>query len=54
MMNLYFLYNYSKELETGLFAGKPADYAFMLLFCWLATLIISLIFNIYVSDEKFK
>lgn len=39
LMLLYFLYSYSQRLETGYFAGAPADYVFMLLFnalCLLA------------------
>ena len=32
LINLYFLYSYSMRLETGIFAGRPADYAFMLFF----------------------
>ncbi|KAG1697395.1 Derlin-1 [Nymphon striatum] len=35
LINLYFLYNYSVRLETGLFDGRPADYLFMLLFNWV-------------------
>ncbi|CAB3362632.1 Hypothetical predicted protein [Cloeon dipterum] len=42
LINLYFLYNYSLRLETGFFDGHPADYFFMLIFNWLACLIISL------------
>ncbi|KAK5971989.1 Derlin [Trichostrongylus colubriformis] len=32
---LYFLYNYSKNLESGVFSGRPADYLYMLIFNWL-------------------
>jgi len=48
LMNLYFLYNYSLKLETGVFIGRPADYLFMLLFCWLAIVTISLLGSIMV------
>jgi len=37
LINLYFLYSYSMRLETGIFAGRPADYAFMLFFSWLCS-----------------
>jgi len=43
LINLYFLYNYSKMLETGAYAGRPADYLFMLIFNWICCLIIGLI-----------
>ena len=41
-MNLYFLYNYSMRLETGIFDGRPADYLFMLLFSWALAVIVAL------------
>lgn len=31
-MMIYFLYNYSKSVEQGVFDGRPADYLFMLIF----------------------
>lgn len=40
LMNLYFLYSYSTRLETGIFDGKPAEMAFMLIFNWLCLVII--------------
>lgn len=40
LINLYFLYSYSTRLETGVFDGRPADYLFMLIFNWLALVII--------------
>ncbi|XP_070574113.1 derlin-1-like [Ptychodera flava] len=43
LINLYFLYNYSVRLETGVFDGRPADYAFMLIFNWLCLVIIGFI-----------
>ncbi|KAG1697396.1 Derlin-1 [Nymphon striatum] len=46
LINLYFLYNYSVRLETGLFDGRPADYLFMLLFNWVCIVIIGLIAEI--------
>jgi len=42
LINLYFLYNYSLRLETGLFSGRPADYFFMLIFNWICCVIIGL------------
>ncbi|KAB7495933.1 Derlin-1 [Armadillidium nasatum] len=43
LINLYFLYNYSLRLETGMFAGRPADYLFMLLFMWTCCVIVGLL-----------
>nr|XP_022286199.1 derlin-1-like isoform X2 [Crassostrea virginica]XP_022345837.1 derlin-1-like isoform X2 [Crassostrea virginica] len=40
LMNLYFLYSYSTRLETGIFDGKPAEMAFLLIFNWLCLVII--------------
>jgi len=42
LINLYFLYNYSLRLETGIFDGRPADYFFMLIFNWLLSTIVAL------------
>lgn len=46
LINLYFLYNYSVRLETGLFSGRPADYIFMLSFNWISAVIVGLFMNI--------
>jgi len=46
LINLYFMYNYSLRLETGIFSGRPADYAFMLMFLWICAVIIGLLMNI--------
>ncbi|CAG9821277.1 unnamed protein product [Phaedon cochleariae] len=43
LINLYFLYNYSRRLEEGAFAGKPADYLFLLIFNWICCIILGLI-----------
>ena len=43
LINLFFLYNYSLRLETGLFSGRPADYLFMLIFNWICCVIIGLL-----------
>lgn len=51
MLNMYFLYNYSVRLEQGLFAGRPADYFFLLLFNWATLVIIALAFNIWMLME---
>ncbi|XP_046652589.1 derlin-1-like [Daphnia pulicaria] len=51
LINLYFLYNYSLQLETGLFNGRPADYFFMLLFNWICCVIIGLLADFpYLMD----
>eukprot|EP00056_Hartaetosiga_gracilis_P008863 m.127390 g.127390 ORF g.127390 m.127390 type:complete len:248 (-) comp13008_c0_seq1:3014-3757(-) len=40
LINLYFLYSYSKQLETGIFAQKTADYVYMILVIWLVLLLV--------------
>lgn len=45
LINLYFLYNYSLRLETGIFARSPADYLFMLLFNWFCAVVVGLFMN---------
>ncbi|CAH1987543.1 unnamed protein product [Acanthoscelides obtectus] len=42
LINLYFLYNYSRRLEEGAYAGKPADYLFMLLFNWSCCIVLGI------------
>ncbi|XP_022119108.1 derlin-1 [Pieris rapae] len=42
LINCYFLYSYSQRLESGMFAGKPADYFYMLLFNWLCCVLLGL------------
>ena len=42
LINLYFLYNYSLRLETGIFDGRPADYFFMLVFAWICSVTVAL------------
>lgn len=37
-----FLYQYSNMLETSLFANRRADYVWMLILFWLATLLVSI------------
>ncbi|VVC98956.1 derlin-1 [Leptidea sinapis] len=46
LINCYFLYNYSERLESGMFAGKPADYFYMLLFNWACCVVIGLLVNL--------
>jgi len=48
LINLYFLINYSKLLETGVFATRPADYALLLLFNWVMCLIAGIFMNMMV------
>jgi len=45
LINLYFLVNYSKLLENGEFAQRPADYLFMLLINWTTSVIAALFMN---------
>lgn len=46
LMNLYFLYSYSKRLEEGFFSGRQADYIFMLLFNWIALVGVGMAFGL--------
>ncbi|CAB3229734.1 unnamed protein product [Arctia plantaginis] len=48
LINCYFLYNYSQRLETGMFAGKPADYLYMLLFNWFCCVVIGLLVGLMI------
>ncbi|XP_027204081.1 derlin 1 [Dermatophagoides pteronyssinus] len=48
LINLYFLYQYSKNLETSEFVGKPADYLFMLIFNWSSLVLMAVFMNIYL------
>lgn len=48
LINLFFLYNYSLRLETGIFIGRPADYVFMLLFCWICCVVVALLGSVMV------
>jgi len=46
LMNLFFLYNYSVRLEKDIFGRQPADYAFLLIFIWLASTVLALFMDI--------
>lgn len=39
LINLYLIYNYSKRLELGSFAGRSADYVFMMIFNWISIVV---------------
>ncbi|XP_076370492.1 derlin 1 [Tachypleus tridentatus] len=52
LMNLYFLYNYSIRLETGIFTGRPADYLFLLLFNWICIVIVSLLIDMMLLMDS--
>uniref|UniRef100_A0A0R3RZ64 Derlin n=1 Tax=Elaeophora elaphi TaxID=1147741 RepID=A0A0R3RZ64_9BILA len=51
LLMLYFMYNYSRGTETGLFDGRPADYLFMLIFNWIVCTIICLAAGVYFLLE---
>ncbi|WKX89069.1 hypothetical protein Q1695_008598 [Nippostrongylus brasiliensis] len=51
LLMLYFLYNYSKNLETGVFSGRPADYLYMLMFNWLVCTGICMAAGVYFLLE---
>jgi derlin-1 len=46
LLNIYFLYNYSTQLETGVFDGRPADYLFLLLFNWICLVLVALMIGL--------
>lgn len=48
LINLYFLYQYSKNLEIGEFSGRPADYLFMLIINWASLVLMATFMNIYL------
>jgi len=48
LINCYFLYSYSLQLETGVFEGRPADYLFLLMFNWLCLVIIGFLVPLYL------
>ncbi|CAH0550061.1 unnamed protein product [Brassicogethes aeneus] len=51
LLNLYFLYNYSRRLEESTFAGRPSDYCFMLVFNAICCIIFAFFMNIlYLMD----
>ncbi|RIA98104.1 Der1-like family-domain-containing protein [Glomus cerebriforme] len=48
---LYFLYYYSREIETSKFSGKTADYVFFLLFEALTILILGWFFGLALFNQ---
>uniref|UniRef100_A0A914MLJ6 Derlin n=1 Tax=Meloidogyne incognita TaxID=6306 RepID=A0A914MLJ6_MELIC len=51
LLMCYFLYNYSKDTETSVYDGRPADYLFMLIFNWICCVIICFVSEIYFLLE---
>lgn len=51
LITLYFLYSYSSRLESGAFANRTADYAFLVLFSWAVAVILALAFEIRILFE---
>lgn len=51
LITLYFLYSYSSRLETGVFAGRQADYAYLVLFTWSIAVILALALQIMIIFE---
>eukprot|EP00045_Choanoeca_perplexa_P002014 m.22671 g.22671 ORF g.22671 m.22671 type:complete len:245 (-) comp11279_c0_seq1:187-921(-) len=45
LINLYFLYNYSNNLEKGLFDRRTADYVFMITIEWIILLVVAFFMN---------
>jgi len=46
LMNLYFLYSYSTQLESDFYQGRPAEYLFALMFMWLCSVVLSCVLEI--------
>lgn len=51
LLMCYFLYTYSKELESSHFDGHPADYLFMLIFNWIFSTIVCFFAEVYFLLE---
>ncbi|CAD5209015.1 unnamed protein product [Bursaphelenchus xylophilus] len=51
LLTIYFLYTYSKSIETSLFSQRPADYVFMLFFSWVCAVFIGFAFGMYFLLE---
>ncbi|EJW83128.1 derlin-1 [Wuchereria bancrofti] len=51
LLMLYFMYNYSRSIETGVFDGRPADYLSMLIFNWIICTVICLAAGVYFLLE---
>ncbi|KAI9592167.1 Der1-like family-domain-containing protein [Syncephalis fuscata] len=51
LMNLYFIHQHSMELETVTFAGRPADYAFFLIFCGITSLTGAVLLDLVVLSD---
>ncbi|KAI6208019.1 Derlin [Aphelenchoides besseyi] len=51
LLMIYFLYTYSKQIETSVFSGRPADYIFMLFFNWILCVLIGFAFGFYFLLE---
>jgi len=51
LITLYFLYSYSSRLETGVFASRTADYAFLVLVAWALNFVLALALEIPLIFE---
>jgi len=51
LIDLLFLYRYSESLETTVFAGRIADYVYMLVVCGIALLLVGAVFGYYVFAQ---
>ncbi|RKP25476.1 Derlin [Syncephalis pseudoplumigaleata] len=51
LMNLYFIYVHSRELETTTFDGQPADYATFLLFCGICSTVGGILLDLPVLND---
>ncbi|XP_065827780.1 derlin-1-like [Oscarella lobularis] len=52
LMNLYFLYSYSRRLESGVFDGRSADYLFMVLIHWAILLVLGLLVGLWLLMDS--
>jgi len=51
MLNLYFMYKNSLELETTLFSGRTADYVTFVAFCMVNLLVFGIAMNYFILGE---
>lgn len=49
LIRIYFLFVYSKQLEIGVFFGRPANYAWFLTFVSIFTLVFSTLFPSFIN-----
>merc|ERR1712124_63720 len=48
LINVFFLYKYSEQLERGHFQGQRADYVYMLLVLWVVLLAMAILLDLVI------